>query len=77
MSFWAWPMWYRQSMHRTICIFSSFEDAEAATRAEYRAMTPRERVDLVLRLVADYHGWTDDTAPRLERVLRVLPGPRS
>ena len=63
-------------MDRTYRIFSSFEEADSATRAEYKAMTPQARVDLVLRLTADYYGWTDDTAPRLERVLRVLPGPR-
>ena len=56
-------VWYGRRVNRTIRVFSSFADADAATRAEYRAMTPQQRVDLTLRLVADYYGWTDDTPP--------------
>jgi hypothetical protein len=57
--------------------FASFAEAEAAERAEYRSMTPSERLELIAQLRALRHGPDDATAPRLERNLTITELARS
>jgi hypothetical protein len=56
---------------RELRIFRSPEDAEAADAADYAALTPSERVDILLDLVAAYRETAGEAAQRLERVVRV------
>lgn len=57
--------------------FASFGEAEQADRDEYRAMTPSQRLELIAQLRALRHGPDDATAPRLERVFRIIELSRS
>ena len=57
--------------------FSSFDEAEKAERAEYRAMSPQDRLEIISELRALLHGPDDASAPRLERVLTVTELSRS
>ena len=69
---------YHGSVRRfTVRKFSSFEEAEQADREQYRAMTARERLELISQLRALRHGPDDAAAPRLERVLRITELERS
>jgi len=54
--------------NRTIRVSESFEEADLADREEYAAMTPEQRLDILLRLVLDYYG----PPPRLQRVLTIV-----
>jgi hypothetical protein len=66
-----------EGVRKTAAKFSSFEEADRADREQYRAMTPQQRLELLSRLRALQHGFGDATAPRLERVLRIIKLPRS
>jgi hypothetical protein len=57
-------------------VYASFEEAEQADRANYRSMTPQERLELISHLRALLHGPDDASAPRLERVFRITELPR-
>jgi len=39
---------------------------------DYMRLTPAERIGIVEEIRREYHGWTDETEPRLQRVYRVL-----
>ena len=41
-------------MDRTVAIFSSHEDADAADRTYYASLTPQQRLDLQLELIRRY-----------------------
>lgn len=56
-------------MEKVVRKFKTFAEAEAADREFYNSLTPDERVDILLELIAQYHGGTQ---PRLERVCRVV-----
>jgi hypothetical protein len=58
-------------IERTLEGFRSPEEADAATRQRYRAMTPNERVALTVALQRRYHHRRDPDG-RLQRVLTVL-----
>lgn len=58
-------------IERTLEIFDSPEEAEAAAWRRYRAMTPNERVALTVALQRRYHQRRDPDG-RLQRVLTVL-----
>jgi FAD/FMN-containing dehydrogenase len=55
-------------------MFSSPEEAEAATRRHYREMTPNERVSLTVELQRRYYQRRDPDG-RLQRILTVLDRP--
>ncbi len=38
-------------------------------------LSMKDRLDGLLDLIAGHHGWTDETAPRLVRVLKVVERP--
>ena len=63
-------------MERAVRIFSSFQEADEADRLEYGRMTPQQRVDMVLQLRRWLVKDGDESAERLERVLRVVELPR-
>jgi len=48
-------------------VFRSFEEAEKADREFYRSLTPEQRLNILLQLIAQ-HG----TPQRLERVFRIV-----
>ena len=56
-------------MDKTVQVFQSFAEADAADRAYYLSLTPKERVDILLELVRRSQG---DPPPRLERVYRII-----
>lgn len=56
--------------------FDSFEDAERANRRYYHGLTPQERLDILLDLVAAYRETQGEAAKRFARVYRVVKRPR-
>jgi hypothetical protein len=53
--------------HEQVRVFRSFEEAEEADRAFYRSLTPEQRLDILLQLIAQ-HG----PVQRLERVYKIV-----
>jgi hypothetical protein len=64
-------------MEKVLQVFRSFEDADEADEAFYAALTPRERVDILLDIIAAYRESLGEAAERLERVCRVIELKRS
>lgn len=58
-------------MKRTIKVFGSFREADEAESDYYASLTPEQRVELLLELVARYRESLGESAERLERVHRV------
>jgi hypothetical protein len=50
--------------------FSTFEDAEAADASYYRALTPAERLSIMIDLIYPEGG--DAASTRFERVYRIV-----
>ena len=60
-------------MVEPICkVFKSHEEAEAADRAYYAAMSPQERLNLLLEIVARHRESLGEAAERFERVHRIV-----
>ena len=57
-------------------VFKSFEEADRADKAYYLSLTPQQRLEIVTQLRALLYGPDDDSAPRLERVYRIVELPR-
>lgn len=55
-----------------IVVADSFEDAEAETRAYWRAATPAERLNALEKLREPFYG-KDQIGGRLQRFLEVVP----
>ena len=45
---------------------------EPPDRDRYLRMSPADRIGIVEEIRREYHGWIDETEPRLQRVCRVL-----
>ena len=60
-------------MERVIRVFNSHADAAAADLAELSAMTPQQRLDRALDLIAWYREVRGETTQGFERVARVVP----
>ncbi|MFQ5429477.1 MAG: hypothetical protein ACE5E1_04125 [Phycisphaerae bacterium] len=58
-------------MRKVIRVFHSFADAEAADRAYYRRLSPEQRVDIPLEMIARRRDDTDESSKGFERVYRV------
>jgi len=58
-------------MKKTIRIFKSHAEAEAADIEYYRSLTPQERLEILCELVADYDAGFDESKRRLQRVYRI------
>lgn len=56
---------------RIVRKFRTFEEAEQAEREDYRRMSPEERLEILLHLLA--HPWQQSDAPSqgLQRVYRI------
>jgi hypothetical protein len=59
-------------MERTIRVFDTHEAAAEAERDELRAMTPQQRLDRALDLIAWYREARGETAQRFARVARIV-----
>ncbi len=62
-------------MEPVATVFSSFEEAEEADREFYRSLTPEQRMEMLCELLEFTWPEEDGSAPRLERVYRVLEFP--
>lgn len=58
-------------MRDTLRIFSSFQEAEEADHEFYASVSPQERLDILLELIARHRESTGEAAEGLERVYRV------
>lgn len=45
---------------------------EPKDRERYLLMSDEDRIGVVEQIRREFHGWTDETQPRLQRVYRVL-----
>jgi hypothetical protein len=59
------------AMQDEVRIFSSFREAEEADTAFYASLSPQERLDLLLDLIARHRESIGETTERFERVYRV------
>lgn len=59
-------------MEKVLKVFSSFEEAERADDEYYASLSPQERVDILLDMIAAYRESLGETGQRLERVYRVV-----
>lgn len=59
-------------MEKVLRVFNSFESADEADDEYYASLTPQQRVDLLLDMIAAYRESTGETSERLERVYRVV-----
>jgi hypothetical protein len=59
-------------MDRSLAVYETHAQAEAANKAYYRSLTPNERVVLLLELIAAYRENVGEAAERFERVCRVI-----
>ena len=57
-------------MEQAVHKFATFEEAEEADREYYRALTPDERISMMIELIYPEGG--DAAAARFERVYRVV-----
>ncbi len=58
-------------MQRTIAKFRTHEEAEAATLAYYRRLSPAERLEMLFKLRALARKGDDVSSERLARVYRI------
>ena len=59
-------------MEKVVKLFSSFEEADQADSEYYASLTPQQRVDLLLDLIAAHRESLGETASRFARVYRVV-----
>lgn len=57
-------------MDRIVRKFATFEEAEEADQAYYRALTPSERLSIMIDMIYPEDG--DAAATRFERVYRIV-----
>ncbi len=58
-------------MEKVVAVFNSFEEAEQAEDAYYASLSPSERLDLLLDLVARYRESLGEAAEGFARVHHV------
>jgi len=59
-------------MEKVLKVFSSFEEADGADDEYYASLSPHERVDLLLDMIAAYRESLGEAGQRFERVYRVV-----
>ena len=59
-------------MEKVLKVFSSLEEADRADDEYYASLSPQQRVDVLLDLIACYRESLGETSQRLERVCRVV-----
>jgi len=52
---------------KEVRVFRSFQEADDADRALYRSLTPKQRLDILLELIAQ-----PGSVKRLERVYKIV-----
>jgi hypothetical protein len=52
-------------------IYRSHQEADEAEDAYYASLSPKQRVDILLQMIADYRESLGEAGQRLERVCRV------
>jgi hypothetical protein len=57
---------------RNLQVFKSFAEAEQADTNYYASLTPQQRLDLQLEIIARHREALGQTDQRLERVYRVV-----
>jgi hypothetical protein len=63
-------------MHKVVKVFHSHAEAEKADREFYKSLTSRERLDILLTLIARYQkDGQNETRTGLKRVYRVVKRP--
>lgn len=63
-------------MKRVARKFNSFRESEQADRRYYLSLTPEERLDILLDLIAAYRDGLDEAAKGFERVHRIVELPK-
>lgn len=58
-------------MQRVVRKFQGFQASDEADRAYYQSLTPKQRLDILLDLIARYQDNLDETTKRFKRVYRV------
>jgi hypothetical protein len=64
-------------MDKTIRAFGTHAEADRADRSYYASLTPAERLDILLELVANHQESLGEPAKGFERVYRVIELSRS
>lgn len=59
-------------MRRIVRKFKSFDEQRRADRRYYLGLTPQQRLDILLELIAAYGDGSDETATGFERVYRIV-----
>lgn len=59
-------------MERVLRTFDQFADAEEADWQFYASLSPQERLDMLLEIIAQTLGSSGQTGKGLERVYRVI-----
>jgi hypothetical protein len=59
-------------MERKVRIFKSFAEAEEADRKYYKSLTPVQRIEILLRLRAQYRPYGDELSEKFVRVCRIV-----
>jgi hypothetical protein len=58
-------------VEKVINKYESFEEAEEADALYYASLTPQQRVDILLEMIASYKDSLGDAGQKFERVYRV------
>lgn len=59
-------------MKKNIQVFKSFAEAENTDKEYYRALTPAQRIEMLLILRDQYRPYPNDITEGLKRVYRVI-----
>jgi hypothetical protein len=59
-------------VEKVVQVFDGAEEADCADAAYYASLTPKERLDILLELIARHRESMGEAAARLERVCRVV-----
>ena len=62
-------------MKKIVSKFDNFADAERANRKYYHSLTPQERLDILLDLVAAHRKTLGEAGQRFVRVYRIVKVP--
>jgi hypothetical protein len=65
-------IYFLTAMEKVLKVFRSFEEADQSDDEYYASLTPQERVDILLDMIAAYRESLGETSERLERVYRVI-----
>jgi hypothetical protein len=59
-------------VERRVLILDGFKAADRADAADYRSMTPQQRLDLLLEVIERHRESLGEAAARFERVHRIV-----